>query len=455
MRLVPSTLALALWLALALPAFAHHPPVTPQKKQTASGNISLTTSLGNDHVLLTGDGMLHLAIDLSATKKASAKRLPMNIALVIDRSGSMRGDKIEYTRRAARHLIEQLTDRDTISIVSYSDNVRVDLPSSPVTKRARRRALDAIDGIRAGGSTNLSGGLFKGQAEVERNLETGQVNRVILMSDGLANRGITDVKALSQQVQKASQQGISVSTMGVGEDYNEDLMTAVADNGGGNYYFIREPQQIAGIFSTELKKMFATVSQRTTVVVTLEDGVDLDQVFGYSYKRSGDKVRIPLAEMFAGQKRSILLSVRVPTVREGNTIVGNVALTYEDVSGRGITRSVDMDLAVQVTRDKRLVEKNRNVGVEERLEEVRVANVMTRAADMLKEGRGADARKVLRQEAKRAASRSKDMGGSARVDRQVKQLQKLETDFEEAEAMPAAAPSLIKGAKAKARLQKR
>ena len=168
----------------------------------------------------------------------------MNIALVIDRSGSMRGVKMDHTLQAAAHLVRQLKPSDTLSIVSYSDDVRVDIPAQRMKKRNIPRVLAALERIRAGGSTNLSGGLTRGQSEVSRNLKKGHVNRVILMSDGLANRGITDTRELARKVQQVAQRGISVTTMGVGTDYNEDLMTAVADHASGNYYFIESAKQI-------------------------------------------------------------------------------------------------------------------------------------------------------------------------------------------------------------------
>lgn len=420
----------------------------------SNGSVSLNASLSNSHVLMPGTGEVSVAVDLDAIKEASGKRLPMNVALVIDRSGSMRGDKMTQTLAAAAHFVKQLSEKDTLAIISYSTDVRIDLPASEVNDEVRKDALAAIEAIQPGGSTNLSGGLFRGQDEVERNLKTGQVNRVILMSDGLANRGISDSKALAQQVQKVAQRGISVTTMGVGADYNEDLMTAVADHASGNYYFIQKAEQIATVFKTELGKMFSTVAQAATVQIFLEDGVELGSVFGYTFTRKGDTISIPLAEMFGGQKRSILAKVKVPVVREGNVVVGSVTLAYQDVRN-GEKNTTKVDLAVRVTKDKQLVENGRNRSVEERVEEVQVAQVMTKAADMLKAGRANEAREMLRKQATSTASRAAGMGGSARLGAQVKQLRELDKAFEDAEAEPAAAPAMVKDVKARARQQAR
>ncbi len=412
-------------------------------------SVVLNATLSNQHVLMPGDGLVHLAIDLDAVKGESLGRLPMNLALVIDRSGSMRGEKMAHTLAAAKHLVEQLNSRDTLSIVSYSDDVRVDLPAQAVSAVVKKSALAAIERIRAGGSTNLSGGLFRGQDEVERNIKSGQVNRVLLMSDGLANRGISDTKQLASRVQQASQRGLSVTTLGVGTDYNEDLMTAVADAGGGNYYFIENPKAIAGVFRTELDRMFSTVAQAAKIELSIDDGAELKQVFGYTFTRKGDVVEIPLAEIFGGQKRSILVEVAVPVVRAGRAPIGKVTLSYDDIATEK-TVKFSQDLAVTVTKNKDLVEKGRDKAVEERIEEVRVAAVVTRAADLLREGRSGEARKMLRQQMASTGAKAKGMGGSARLEKQVQELEALDADFGAAEEAPAAAPSLIKRAKERA-----
>jgi Ca-activated chloride channel family protein len=432
---------------LGASASAGEPSVA--KAHTVDGTVSMTVALSNSNLLMPGKGRVHLAVDLRATSKAPSKRLPMNVALVIDRSGSMRGDKIQNAREAARHFVKQLKDNDRIAIISYSDDVRVDLPASLATKEVKKQALDAIGRIHAGGSTNLSGGLFRGQSEIKKNISTGQVNRVILMSDGLANRGVTDTKALSQHTQKAAQGGVSVSTMGVGTDYNEDLMTAVADHGSGNYYFIKESKAIANVFTQELRKMFSTVAQNAQVELLLDDGVDLKQVYGYTFRRDGDKVVIPLAEIFAGQKRSILVELQVPIIREGRLPIGQATVRYNNVLKQGGETVADAKLAVNVTKNKDLVERTRNRSVEERIGEVQVATAMNTAANLLKEGKFGEAKQLLRDQRARTLGRARRMGGSKRLEKQAQELDNLGAIFEEAEASPTSAPAAIKATKSK------
>ncbi len=411
-----------------------------------AATLDLTAAASNSHVLAGGDGRLSVEVELVATAAQAGNRLPMNLALVIDRSGSMMGDKIEHTRRAAEEFIGRLGESDTLSIISYSDDVRVDLGAGRVTEAFRKRALAAVRGMRASGSTNLSGGLFRGQEEVGRRMATGQVNRVILMSDGLANRGLTDTRQIAIAAQRAAQRGITCTTMGVGTDYNEDLMTAVADHGGGNYYFIAQPGAIAGVLSTEIDKMFATVAQGTSVVVRLDDGTDLVSVLGYTYTRRGSDVVIPLAEVFAGQRRSVLLELDVATVRAGSFPVATVELQYTDILGGGEPARTSTRLDVTVTRDLGVIEEGRNRRVEERVEELRAAQVMTRAADLVRDGKRTEAQQVVREEAVRLKARAAALGGSGRVQTQAEAVEKLEYEFND----DAAAPATIKATKAKA-----
>ena len=423
---------LALALTVAVPALAD--------------TVEVKTTPSSTHVLMPGNGLVSFAVDLAAGKAESTQPLPMNIALVIDRSGSMLGEKMEQTRAAAAAFVKKLGEKDTLAIISYSDDVRVDLPASRVTAQVRNDALAAIEGLQAAGSTNLSGGLFRGQDEVDRNLAVGQVNRVILMSDGIANRGVTDTKQIAQAAQKGAQRGISVTTMGVGTDYAEDLMTAVADHGSGNYYFIEDAKAVAGVLTTELNRMFSTVAQGTTLTIRLDDGTNLIQVFGYTFTRQGDLVTIPLAELFGGQRRSILFEVEVPVVREGRLPVASVTLGYQDIRAGGKHIESSSKLDITVTRNKDLVDSGKNKSVLERIEEIRAATIMTQAADLVRDGRTEEAKDMVRRESTRLRASGAAMGGSGRVTEQAEALDKLQYDFDDA----AAAPATIKATKAKA-----
>ena len=183
-------------------------------------------------------GMLELLIRISNPQApvSNNQRPPLNLALVIDRSGSMEGLRLEYAKTAAKYAISQLTANDKVSITIFDDSVQTIVASQNVRSNTHFNQL--IDQIQTAGSTNLHGGWLEGANQAASSLEIGRLNRVLLLSDGQANQGETRPEEIFNQVAGLAKKGISTSTMGVGEDFNEDLLEGIANSGDGNYHFI-------------------------------------------------------------------------------------------------------------------------------------------------------------------------------------------------------------------------
>ncbi|MGH2575247.1 MAG: vWA domain-containing protein, partial [Ignavibacteria bacterium] len=281
--------------------------------------------------------------DMAATYR---ERTPLNIAVVIDKSGSMgEKNKIGYVKKAVDYIIEHLDRDDYISIVTYDTDVNVLQSSTRVRDKYDLR--EKVSRIYADGWTNLSEGMFEGYDQVNDSYSKGYVNRVLLLSDGLANRGITDRWRLADMVRdKNRRDGIVISTFGVGNDFNEDLMADIADYGKGNYYYIRNSSDIPEIFANELKGVRNLVGQGTRIKVRFPDNyLSLNKVYGYPYDVNGDEVTIDFKDVFSEQSKSVLLKFDI-NKQIDRKIEFESELSYEDVSN-----SVGDDLSVVPIRE--------------------------------------------------------------------------------------------------------
>ena len=295
-----------------------------------------------------------IEFDIPERKPEPGKERPrMNLALVIDRSGSMsqRG-KITYARKAAKVVVDLLSPKDRLAVVEYDDRTTVLWPSTPVEAPEMIKRL--IDGLKPRGSTDLAGGMMKGVEETLKHLDREGVNRVLLMSDGLANRGVTRPAAIQRLVREALRKGVSISTAGLGLNYDEDLMQGIAESGAGNYYYIENPARMSRIFRRELSTLYATVAKDARLVFTAAPAVEKVTVFGYAHTREGNRTIIPMENFYSGEKRSVVLRLEVNAAREGGLDLGRLELRYVDALNNRLG-SHTTALKVRVSPDPQIV----------------------------------------------------------------------------------------------------
>ena len=232
--------------------------------------IETTFLLNNPYFLSGGNAKeVYLYVQLNAQEVVRTdKRIPLNLCLVIDRSGSMDGDKMTYAKKAADFVINQLDQDDILSIVQY-DNI-IEVIHAAEKLKNKEVIHQKVATIKARNMTNLSGGMMEGYNQVRKLKAQEQVNRVLLLSDGLANEGITDPEQLNLIAKKVFEtDAIGLSTFGVGADYNEKLMTNLSENGGGNYYFIDSPDKIPTIFAEELTGLLTVLAQNARLSIPI------------------------------------------------------------------------------------------------------------------------------------------------------------------------------------------
>ena len=336
----------------------HAKIVTPPEK-IDGGPLRLTTSLDNQYYY--DNDHVYLYIDLRAEPgKKPDSRTPLNIAIVIDRSGSMNEKKkLEYVKRAVDYILEQVKEDDYVSIVTYNDYVNVLQRSQHITNIYDLQ--DKIYDIKADGYTNLSEGMFEGYDQVNNTYSRGYVNRVLLLTDGLANRGITDDYELSKKVRdKNRRDGITISTFGVGNDFNENLLTDIADYGKGNYYYINNSTKIPDIFAQELKGVRSLVAEATKVRIKFPtEYLTPSKIYGYPYDISGNEVVIDFKDVFAEQTKSVLIKFDIKK-KIDSKINFESDLSYNDVSSDFKEVSENDNQYLQPTTSKDEYTRNSN-----------------------------------------------------------------------------------------------
>ena len=358
----------------------------PEQKVTINGRINCPFVSHNG-------GTAYLLLSITAPATESKHRQPMNLAVVLDRSGSMADQsKIEYAKKAVRTLIEQLQNDDIFSFVIYDDVVEVVREAKPV--RDKRELLCILDEVFPRGATNLGGGLAEGLRQVERHRDKEYLNRVILLSDGLANRGVTDPHELQRMVQRYRGKSVSVTTMGVGLDYNENLMVRLSESGGGNYYFIESPQSLASIFRKELTSLSCVVAQNASIELQLGEGVRLRDVIGCEHRGEGKEVVIQIGDIYSNEQRELTVELEIPE-GTGTLNVTKGVLKYD--GKRGWFESwPSFATSIHYTKDFSEVNRNRDHETQAKADVAVSTRNVENALRALDEGRREDAARELK-----------------------------------------------------------
>ena len=260
----------------------------------------------------------YLLLHVTAPKaEAGRPRQPVNVAFVLDRSGSMSGQKLTLAKRAVEQALARLHDEDRFSIVVYDDQIDVVVESTRASVEAKRNALDRLEQVDARGSTNLADGWLRGCEQVAVHQREETVDRCLLLTDGLANVGITDRGELERHAAELRARGVSTTTFGVGVDFDEVLLQAMADAGGGHFYYIETGQQIPDYITSEVGETLEVVARDVTVAVTAP-GVLVEPLTPLLCHRAGDATLVQLGELVSEQELDVVLRLNFPNGRIGD-----------------------------------------------------------------------------------------------------------------------------------------
>jgi Ca-activated chloride channel family protein len=300
--------------------------------QGMANQVGLDVAMANATLLADKKQTTYLKVGLTGFELASHKqRTPVNVTIVLDKSGSMSGQKIVQARNAAIRAIERLAADDIVSVIAYDSTVKVIVPATKLTDK--QSVIGQIRQINSGGSTALFAGVSKGAAELRKFFDHNRVNRIILLSDGLANVGPKSPSELGELGASLNKEGIAVSTLGLGLDYNEDLMVKLAQRSGGNHHFIENAADLVRIFNYEFDDVLSVVAQEVNIMIDLEPGIRPVRVLNTDAEINGQQVITNLSQLYASQEKHVLLEVEVPATAAGKTIkVAKVRVSYANMA---------------------------------------------------------------------------------------------------------------------------
>jgi Ca-activated chloride channel family protein len=380
------------------------PNTVPGLVTQKDSNIQFEWKLGNPYVYRNGNGEAFLDLRVTGKQINQSDRKRMNLVLVIDRSGSMASEnKLEQVKNSAVELLNNLDPADRLAIITYDDSIQTLLSSTTVEDKARVR--DLIYSLSPGGSTNLCGGMQAGFEEAKRHFKNDSVNRIILLSDGLANVGIVDPGAIASVAQNIREHKISVSTMGVGIEYNENLMANIADHSGGNYYYISNETSMASVFQKELNLMQSLIGTNAKATFELARGVQVTDISGYKWSQSGRKLTVQVPDVYSGETKRIMVELKVPTTAGDSIVLGSGQFVCTDISQKKpYLFTADFKPSVKVISDIHMVQKNDDKEIMQRKESVVASRNMEKAYELYEQGRADEAQLVAEETVNRLQS---------------------------------------------------
>ncbi|MCC0179720.1 VWA domain-containing protein [Waterburya agarophytonicola K14] len=325
-------------------------------------------------------------------------RRPINLSLVLDRSGSMSGSPLRNALKAAEQLVEFLQPEDYLSVVVYDDVAETVIPPQLVTDKKAIKA--AIKQIRARGITNLSAGWLMGCDKVQSQQTSQLLNRVLLLTDGLANMGIVEPSILVNTAKEKAEAGIMTTTLGFGSYFNEDLLIDLAEAGGGNFYFIQSGDDAANVFNIEMESLTSVVGQNLTVDLSTKNKTQVAEVLNkYPSQTQDSGVEVFLGDVYRVESKPLVLRFSIPAIAtEGTVDLGVIEYSYEKVVDGSIKKFRDsFPLSIGVVSSEAASKVEINADVTQQASQLRIAQKKEEAVAIADKGNYQQAAEILRQ----------------------------------------------------------
>ncbi len=330
------------------------PVLDPNRTQAVPGmggtpqpSLKMEPILGRPVALAHSVAREGLLVQITGAQSV-AGRAPLNLCLVLDRSGSMEGPPFEFAKQACCYLVDQLTEQDVLSIVTFSDAIDVVMPPRKIVNK--QLVKDHIMRLTVGDTTNIYDALVVGTQQLTSvNLPSYQAH-LILLTDGEPTVGIKDFPTIVGVAARAKEFGFHITALGFGPDYNEELLAGIARRSGGKYYYIDQPQRIPEVFQQELVRLMTVVARNPKLEVQLARWVQVRQAFGGEMKLHGRTVELSLVDVERGSQLLPVLELEFPNHPAGTFRIAKLRLTWDDVA-TGRQETATAEVVIEFTTD--------------------------------------------------------------------------------------------------------
>ena len=379
----------------------------------AGKTLMVEGRLGHAVLPASVDSETYLFLDVSGANVVARNPAPLDLSIVIDRSGSMAGKRLTNALAAARTAIQRLRDGDVVSVVSFNTGVEVVVKPTMIDVTSRTRMLGQLASIRAGGDTCISCGIDTAMRLLgERD---GMVNRILVLSDGQPTAGVRGVDGFRQIAENCRRMGAAVTTIGVDVSYDEKVMSVLARGSNGHHFFVADPAGLPAIFDQEMASLTRTVANRAELTVDLAPGVFVEQVFDRAVTGDGSQLVVPLGTFSAGDHKTLLVRLRVPRGAAGERPVAAVRLRYDDLA-ESKPGSCEGHVATRLSTDSSELTPL-DALVSGRVSATETAATLETANELFRAGRADEARGLISRQQLRLASTRRKAEASAPKER--------------------------------------
>lgn len=340
----------------------------PGRTQMSGGmmrGLDIGVFTGNKYAISSRASRDHIALSLKATGVMAGARMPLNLCLIIDRSGSMEGPPLDYVKQACGYVVDLLQPDDVLSIIAFEERVDVIMPARKVMNK--QLIKEHINRIEPGNTTNLYDGIVAGASQIASVYSGNYVNRALLFTDGDPTAGIKDFSSIVGCVAEQKSRGITITALGFGSEYNEELLASIAKRSGGNYYYITRPELIPEIFRKELETLMTVVARNVKLRVHMTKWTQLRQIYGQLPTFGNRVAEVTLPDVERGSAESALVEFEFGPRPAGTYRVGKIEVVYDD-SVTGSQERIETDVVYDFTPDQALVSANVNPQVQREIE---------------------------------------------------------------------------------------